>query len=287
MNKICYLLLVISILSSGCKNNSGTGDRKNDLENTGAGLIDKKYMLIAHRGGVTDRGQFQENSYRALDEAIRRGYVGTEIDVRQSKDGKLFLYHDNSFSRYFDSEGKGAEMTWEEICSLRPLKEDIELPVLVEDYCKYSVGKLSELMIDIKVKNPSLEFYQELERILIETDFLKSSYFIGHGDYFRGRDGARITMLMREKDEFFAEYGEKTKEYYFLFAGVDEINSKTIQWCKENGIHVMACVNLPYRKPIPPDNISNAGKDIEWLKSWDIISYQIDSDYDLFFREDQ
>lgn len=244
--------------------------------------IRPQFHLIAHRGGVVDSGTHPENSLAALDEAIRRGYTGAEIDVRQSSDGKLFLYHNRSFERDYHSQGQAAEMTWKEIRALRPLKEGVEPPVTVEEYCRHAQGKLKELMIDIKLDNPPLAFYEELERILRETGFLHASYFIGHGEYFRGK-GPLITMLMREKDAFFKEYGEKTKEYYFLFAGVDEINGQTIKWAQDNGIRIMCCANLPFRGDPEPDNLPNAGRNIRWLIDWGVTYYQIDSDYDLFF----
>lgn len=239
-------------------------------------------QLIAHRGGVVDHETRLENSLEALDEAVRRGYTGAEIDVRQSKDGVLFLYHNRTFERDYDSKGKGEEMTWAEIQALRPLKAGTKPPVSVEAYCRHAKGKLKELMIDIKPDKPSEAFYQELERILRETGFLSSSYFIGHGEYFRGK-GPLITMLMREIDAFTRTYGEKTKEYYFLFAGVDEINGRTLKWAKDNGIKVMCCENLPWRK-MEEDNFPNAERNIKWLLDWGVTQFQIDSAYDVFFR---
>lgn len=240
---------------------------------------------MAHRGGVVDSGKNPENSLAALDEAIRRGYTGAEIDVRQSKDGKLFLYHNASFERDYDSKGKGAEMTWAEIQQLRPLKEGVRPPVTMEEYCRHAQGKLQDLMIDIKVREPSPEFIAGIERILTETGFMGNSYFIGYGEYFLGKGGCKITMLMREKDAFFEKYGDKTKDVYFLFAGVDELNGRTIKWAQDNGIQIMACANLPFRGEPQPDNIPNAGRNIQWLAEWGIVDYQIDSNYDIFFRE--
>lgn len=279
MKNICLVLLGC-VLSLGYAGAAPSGAAAGGLEENVR--IRPGLQLIAHRGGVVDHEKRLENSLAALDEAVRRGYTGAEIDVRQSKDGKLFLYHNRSFERDYDSKGKGAEMTWAEIQALRPLKEGARPPVSMEEYCRHAQGKLKELMIDIKLDKPSLAFYQELERILKETGFLTSSYFIGHGEYFRGK-GPLITMLMREIDEFTKTYGEKTKEYYFLFAGVDEINGRTIKWAKDNGIQIMCCENLPWRK-MEEDNFPNAGRNIKWLIEWGVVQYQIDSDYDIFFR---
>ena len=41
----------------------------------------KKVLKIAHRGGVVDE-QRSENSIKALNEAIQRGYTHVEIDAR-------------------------------------------------------------------------------------------------------------------------------------------------------------------------------------------------------------
>ncbi len=253
--------------------------------NIQAQQINSNYRLMAHRGGVVDSGKNPENSLAALDEAIRRGYTGAEIDVRQSKDGVLYLYHNRTFESDYHSKAKADELTWEEIQQLKPLKEGVAPPVSMETYCMHAQGKLQDLMIDIKVQNPSMEYYQGIERILTETGFINSSYFIGHGEYFRGK-GPKITMLMREREEFFKTYGEKTKDYYFLFAGVDEINGRTIKWCRDNGIQIMACANLPFRGKPEADNLPNAGRNIKWLIEWGVVDYQIDSDYDVFFRKE-
>lgn len=283
MKSICLFLLG-GLLSMGyaaaapcpLAAGQGGGPEEEDVH------IRAPFQLIAHRGGVVDHVTRLENSLAALDEAIRRGYTGAEIDVRQSKDGKLFLYHNRSFERDYDSKGKGAEMTWAEIQALKPLRPGTMPPVSMEEYCRHAQGKLKELMIDIKLDEPPLVFYQELERILKVTGFLNSSYFIGHGEYFRGK-GPLITMLMREIEEFTQTYGEKTKEYYFLFAGVDEINGRTIKWAKDNGFKIMCCENLPWRE-MEDDNFPNAGRNIKWLTEWGVVQYQIDTDYDIFFR---
>lgn len=247
------------------------------------GIVLPSYHLIGHRGGVTENDVHPENSLAALDEAIERGYSGVEIDIHESKDGILFLYHYDKLGRDYDTQARGEELTWEEIQQLRPLRADGKAPVSVEAYCRYAQGKISEVMLDIKPDHPSQAFYRELERILTETGFLNNAYFIGHGNYFLGK--GKITMLIREREEFFEKYGEKTKDYYFLFAGIDEINSQLIRWCNEQGIQVMACVNRPWREPMSEKNIEEARRDLEWLKSWGVNYYQIDSDYDRPFRK--
>jgi hypothetical protein len=40
----------------------------------------KNFILVAHRGGVVDEER-SENSLKALDEAVRRGYTHVEVDA--------------------------------------------------------------------------------------------------------------------------------------------------------------------------------------------------------------
>jgi hypothetical protein len=250
---------------------AGTGSR-----------IDQRYHLLAHRGGVVE-GVNPENSIAALDAAIERGYTGVEIDARQSRDGVIFLYHNPTFTGNYLSDARGADMTWAEIRALRPAREGVLPPVSMEEYLEHAKGRLVDVMVDVKVNEPSQEFYRELERILRETGFLNSSYFFGHGDYFRGK-GPKSSMNLGEREEFFEKYGERSKDYFFLFASIDEINARTVEWAQQQGIMVMCCVNLPFRGPVPEDNIPKAGRNLRWLQELGVVCFQIDSPYDVFFR---
>lgn len=245
--------------------------------------IDIQYHLIGHRGGVTENGIHQENSLAALDKAVERGYTGVEIDIRESNDGILFLYYNSTLERDYDTKSQCLDLTWDEIQKLSPLRKDGKAPVTVEEYCRYAQEKISEIMLDIKLEHPSKAFYEQLENILSETGFLKHSYFIGHGEYFMGK--GKITMLIGEQKEFFEKYREKMKDYFFLFAGFDEINSWLIRLCNKQGIQAVACVNRPWREPVTEENISEANIDLEWLKNLGVKYFQIDSDYDRPFRK--
>lgn len=246
--------------------------------------IDSCYRLLAHRGGVVDFGKNPENSIAALEEAIARGYAGVEIDARSSRDGVIFLYHNATFAGNYLSEGRGADMTWAEIQALRPARDGVKLPVTMEEYLRRAAGRLTDVMVDIKVAEPvSPEFYRELERILRETGFLNSSYFFGHGEYFHGK-GPKSSMNLSEREEFFKTWGKRTKDYFFLFAGIDEIDAPTVKWAQQNGIMVMCCENLPFRGALPKDNIPNAGRNFRRLQELGVVFYQLDSPYDIFFR---
>lgn len=222
------------------------------------------YHLLGHRGGVTEQAMHPENSLAALDEAVKRGYSGVEIDIRESKDGVPFLYHNSTFERDYDTKARCSDLTWEEIQQLQPLRKDGKAPVSFEHYCHYAQGKIQEIMLDIKLDHPSKTFYEKIENTLRETGFLEHSYSIGHGEHFLGT-GCKITMLIREREEFFQKNGTRTHELYFLFAKIDELNSRLLRWCTEQGIQVIACVNRPWREPISEKNKEEVNRDLEWL----------------------
>ena len=83
----------------------------------GSARADEPVRLISHRGGVVD-AQRPENSVGALEEAIRRGYWMVEMDIQESKDGRLVVHHD-SFLQDFGDKRWPIDMTWAEIQQLR------------------------------------------------------------------------------------------------------------------------------------------------------------------------
>ena len=52
--------------------------------------------IIAHRGGVVGE-EFAENSPAEIEAAVERGYWMVELDIRESRDGRLVVYHDEDF----------------------------------------------------------------------------------------------------------------------------------------------------------------------------------------------
>lgn len=82
---------------------------------------DREYVFVAmHRG---DWRNFPENSRSAILSAIALGADIVEIDVRRTKDGRLVLMHDANVDRVTNGHGAVADMTQEELQSLRFVKD--------------------------------------------------------------------------------------------------------------------------------------------------------------------
>lgn len=99
--------------------------------------------FIAHRGYSLE---YPDNSFEAIDQAIKRGYKGIEIDVQLCKSGEIVLYHD-IYAKEVEAFIK--DMTLDElktlgIISLHELYE--KLPDIVK----------IDLFIDLKGTNKEL-----------------------------------------------------------------------------------------------------------------------------------
>lgn len=83
----------------------------------------------AHRGLWGDG--VPENSLAAFSRAADKGF-GMELDVRLSKDGKVFVFHDNDLKRMTGKDGKFWEFTAKEIEELRLNGTGEKIPYFTE-----------------------------------------------------------------------------------------------------------------------------------------------------------
>jgi glycerophosphoryl diester phosphodiesterase len=121
-----YLFLSISILAiiSSCKEqNSSKKIQKTVKQVSITDLIqnledseNNEVIVIAHRG---DWRNAPENSLQAIKNCIEMGVDMVEIDIRETKDGKLVLMHDETIDR--TTNGSGYVKDWT-LDSLRTLK---------------------------------------------------------------------------------------------------------------------------------------------------------------------
>ena len=73
--------------------------------------------LMVHRGATKEA---PENTLEAYAAAMDLGADGVEIDVRRSKDGVLYLFHDETLDRETNGSGKVRDVTYYELLKLTP-----------------------------------------------------------------------------------------------------------------------------------------------------------------------
>ncbi len=74
-------------------------------------------VVAAHRGGFAPG--FPENALETMEHGLSQGIRVFEVDVASSRDGVLFLHHDDRFGRTADGDGYVADTDWADIARLR------------------------------------------------------------------------------------------------------------------------------------------------------------------------
>lgn len=153
------LLAVIFCLCFACE----TSNKFDKAVITNQIYLHDKAIVWAHRAGKGVKN-FPENALETMQFFADKGIKNFEIDLFQSADNKILLYHDDSLGRTATGIGKLSEKSYEDL-----LKED-----LIDDFgnkTKFKIPSLAAvltwakannayLMLDFKTKSP--DFYQKV-----------------------------------------------------------------------------------------------------------------------------
>ncbi len=109
-------------------------------------------MVSGHRGARYHK-DYPENCLETFQYLASKEYLVIECDVSMSKDGQLYLMHDNSLDRTTTGTGKVADKDWAYISSLQLLTAngeptDFRVPLL-SDVLNWASGK-AILSLDVK-----------------------------------------------------------------------------------------------------------------------------------------
>lgn len=74
-------------------------------------------VVAAHRGGGA--AGYPENAIETMAFGLAQGIRVFEVDVATSRDGILFLHHDDRFGRTSDADGYVSDTAWREIAAIR------------------------------------------------------------------------------------------------------------------------------------------------------------------------
>lgn len=237
--------------------------------------------LIAHRGGIVDKNQ-AENSLAAIKEAIKREYWMLEIDLRESRDGRVLLHHDNTFKKYYNDSRKVSDMVWSDISQLQS-EVDGSRPVLFKEVAELASEKIN-LMLDVKGNDFSISFYEKIEKILRNNNLLSSTYILSSSqakNYFKGK--AFLSIGFEALLEA-AEAGEPVSSRYYLFELGSNLDKEKVSKANELDVRVVAAINEFRYVQANEDSWGRAKKDICRLIRMGVSYYQIDSIYEPLFN---
>ncbi len=122
---------------------------------------------IAHRGYSK---AYPENTMLAFQKAIEAGCDAIELDVHQSKDGHLVIFHDEELTRTTGIDGSIRDYTVQELQNMdasilfKGIHENNRVPTL-EEYFKYIANLKIQSVIELK---NNVFSYPHMEEIIIE-----------------------------------------------------------------------------------------------------------------------
>jgi glycerophosphoryl diester phosphodiesterase len=150
-------------------------------------------LRIGHRGA---RALEPENTLRSFGKALELGVDAIEFDVRKTKDEQLVVIHDADVKRTTNGKGLVADLTLEEIKSLRTEKGE-KIPTLEEalDF----IDSKARTLIELKEQGTEEKVLQALRSRKLEKNAVIISFLEGALEKTRQLDKDIETGLIYAK----------------------------------------------------------------------------------------
>ncbi len=244
---------------------------------TAAPVLPEGFMLVAHRGVVTE--ELTENSLASLEETIRRGYTHIEVDIQCTKDGHPVCLHDGNIRRTTGINKKVGDVTLEELRSL----VDVGTVPDFEAFCQKCEGRIG-LMPDVKACPSALKdiLVERLGASLERHGLMKSALFIGRPDMalpFLGK--ARLSWRVPLET---AKASERAKENpgarFFIFDHAADFTEADVKGFEEMGVQVIVSINTHHYLRSGGDPVALGLRDVKQMLAWGVDGLQIDSVYE-------
>ena len=132
--------------------------------------------VTAHRGA---NKVYPENTMLAFKEAKKEKASWIEIDVRQTKDKKIVVFHDNNLSRITGVDKEVIDMTYAELKKLDygsffdKKYSNTKIPLL-KDVVKFAKENDIKLNIELKITYKEIDFEKQVVDIVEKYDFIDS-----------------------------------------------------------------------------------------------------------------
>jgi len=125
---------------------------------------------IGHRGA---RAYEPENTLKSFERAIKLGVDAIEFDVRQTKDKKLIVFHDDKVNRLTDSEGFVKDLTLKQIKSLKVNGESIPT---FEEALDFIDKKVKRIVVELKETGFEKKVLEEIKKRKLEERVIMVSF---------------------------------------------------------------------------------------------------------------
>ncbi|MFZ1703025.1 MAG: glycerophosphodiester phosphodiesterase family protein [Saprospiraceae bacterium] len=226
---VCLIILLIFYTNLG-----GYGSKETKTTSHVVGP-----MFFAHRGLAQ---HFPENSHIALEEALKLGINAVEIDVRNTADNQLIVFHDEYCDRLLGLSSKVESLTLHEI-QRRPLlylKKPSQSKVMTLEEAFDAFHQQFTYYIDIKIKGSFVA--DELAKIIMERKLENSViiahsniFFIGYLEYFYPQLRTALEGFNARDEWTYKMIPKNIKpDYYSSF--LKNVDHEHMEWINENDL---------------------------------------------------
>ncbi len=254
---VMFLAMILTGCSKGDNTNIDTSNSKISSE------VSNAYHVFSHRGAS---GEEEESTLAAYDLAVWYGSRWIEMDLVTSKDGTLWISHDNSAVRMTGVDKQFAEMTDDEIGELRTIgggkiltiAEIIEryyrnrevgfniqirdtqwdgqwneLKAIIDEYCKVDDGFYDRLIIQAQLPGTLRDvksYNEKIKTLFIATDSDLYSEIMGDDEALQYIDIIAVSSFYMDNDNRLNEVHDKGLSYaVYTINSTDEIQDAIIR----------------------------------------------------------
>ena len=210
----------------------------------------QKPLIIPHRGGSNI---VPENTLHGLQMVISEGFTHFETDLRMSKDGEIFLHHDDSFNRTTDVEGKVKDFNWSEIKNINAgyefyknnnLSGYATTFVRLED--ALSMSKVLKFNLDLKETGLAKKVVEIVLSLNAQNRVLVSSFSPSRLDEFLLESKGQIATSGTFRENAIARFLPIKKRNFqvqalqapFKWKGMQIYSKKLVNFCKLNNLQL-------------------------------------------------
>lgn len=248
-------------------------------------------ILIAHRGGVVDAHR-SENSFKALEEAVRRGYTHVEIDARITADGHVVCFHNDDLMEEAGVPGKISELPRDAVTEIVLTRSGEKIPTF-EDYCARCAGRIG-VMIDIKgCRDADIPQYtREIEDALSKHHLLGDALILINkepkdnqdkiSDRFLGKAKVSWRRSLQETQQAARRDPDFARKYYVFNHGGD-FSAENVKGYQALGLSAIASINTGHYNTGDPRQ--QGERHVRQMLTWGTDGLQIDSCYDVALFE--
>lgn len=202
-----------------------------------------KVAISAHRGGPEDG--YAENTIPTFQHTIDAGFALLEMDIRQSADGKLFLYHDDELGRVGVGSGKVDDMNWDQLTKV-VLKDNSgttttqHMP-LFADVLKWAKDKKVIIQVDFKRGLPFAPVIDMIRKNGMAQRVVLISYTTGQAKRLRqlapemmisagGQRSGPIAQILQDSSK------AGSARYFLAWMGTDSVKPARYAQLRRMGI---------------------------------------------------